>query len=130
MRAIALSTRFSCSTSRMIEMPSGTTPTTAPCSARPMIMPMIPVDSAATTEPSIITISSTSTMRRLPYMSPRRPAMGVMTAAASSVEVTTQAVSSREAFSSCGNCDWMGTTRVNMNDEHRPARARIATTRP
>ena len=61
-----------------------------------MIMPMMPVDRAAITEPSIITASSTSTMRRLPYMSPRRPAIGVVTAAASSVEVTTQAVSSRD----------------------------------
>ena len=35
MRAIARSTRSSCSTSRRIEMPSGTTPTIAPCSVRP-----------------------------------------------------------------------------------------------
>ena len=57
-------------------------------------------------------------MRRLPYMSPRRPEIGVMIAAASSVEVTTQAVSSRLASSSSGSFDWIGTTSVNMNDEH------------
>ena len=44
--------------------------------------------------------------------------------------MTTQAVSSREAFSNWGSCDWMGTTRVNMNDEHKPARARTSTTGP
>ncbi len=54
-------------------------------------------------------------------MSPRRPEIGVITAAASSVEVTTQAVSSRLAFSSSGSFDWIGTMSVNMNDEHRPA---------
>ena len=41
-----------------------------------------------------------------------------MTAAASRVEVTTHAVSSRLAFSSSGSFDWIGTTSVNMNDEH------------
>lgn len=72
-------------------------------------------------------------MRRLPYMSPSRPAMGVMTAAASSVEVTTQAVSSRLASSSSGSSgsfDWIGTTSVNMNDDARPAIASTATIAP
>ena len=42
MNAIAESTRSSCSTSRMIEMPSGTTPTIAPCRVRPTMMPTMP----------------------------------------------------------------------------------------
>ena len=130
MKAIAESTRSSCSTSRMIEMPSGTTPTIAPCSVRPTMMPMIPGDSAAMTEPTTITASSTSTIRRLPYMSPSRPEIGVITAAASSVEVTTHAVSSRLAFSSSGSFDWIGTMSVNMNDEHRPAVASTAMIAP
>ena len=114
----------------MIEMPRGTTPTTAPCRARPTINPMMPGESAAITDPAIITASRTRTMRRLPYISPRRPAIGVMTAAASSVDVTTQAVSSLEAFRSSGSFAWIGTTRVNRNDEHRPATASTATTAP
>ena len=69
-------------------------------------------------------------MRRLPYMSPRRPEIGVMIAAASSVEVTTHAVSSRLAFSSSGSFDWIGTMSVNMNDEHRPANASTAMIAP
>ena len=63
-------------------------------------------------------------------MSPRRPEIGVITAAASSVEVTTHAVSSRLAFSSSGSFDWIGTMSVNMNDEHRPAIASTATIAP
>ena len=130
MRAIAASTRSSCSTSRMIEIPSGTTPVTAPWRARPTITPPIPGERAAITDPTMSRPSSTSTMRRLPYMSPRRPAIGVKTAAASRVAVTTHAVSSRLAFSSSGSFDWIGTTRVNMNDDARPAIARTATIAP
>jgi hypothetical protein len=54
------------------------------------------------------------TIRRLPYMSPRRPEIGVAHAATSSVIVTTQAVSGRGASSRCGSSDWIGTTSVNM----------------
>jgi len=89
-----------------------------------------PVDRAAMIDPTTRVASSTSTMRRLPYMSPSRPAIGVMTAAASSVAVTTHAVSSRSAWSSSGSRVWMGTTRVNMNDEARPAIASTATMAP
>ena len=130
MRAIAVSTRFSCSTSRRIEMPSGTTPTIAPCRVRPTTTPTIPGDSAAMTEPATMTASSTSTIRRLPYMSPSRPEIGVMIAAASSVEVTTQAVSSRLASSSSGSFAWIGTTSVNMNEDASPAAARTAMIAP
>jgi hypothetical protein len=111
-------------------MPRGTTPVTAPCSARPTITPTMLVESPAMTEPSIRHASSAMTMRLLPYMSPRRPAIGVMTAAVNSVAVTTHAVSSREALSSSGSFAWMGTTSVYMNDAQRPARARTATIAP
>ena len=102
----------------------------APCSVRPTMMPMMPGDSAAMTDPTTITATRISTIRRLPYMSPRRPEIGVITAAASRVEVTTQAVSSRLASSSSGSFDWIGTISVNMNDEHRPADASTAMMAP
>ncbi len=114
----------------MIEIPSGTTPTIAPCSVRPTMIPMIPGDSAAITDPTTMTATRISTMRRLPYMSPRRPEIGVITAAARSVDVTTHAVSSRLAFSSSGSFDWIGTMSVNMNDEHSPAVASTAMIAP
>ena len=121
--AIAVSTRFGCSTSRMMAMPSGMTPLIAPCRVRPMTTSESSLVLAARTEPTTIAPSRTSTMRRLPYMSPRRPEIGAMIAAASRVEVITHALSAREAFSSTGSSAWMGTTRVNMNDEVSPANA-------
>ena len=129
-RAIALLTRLVCSTSRRIAMPSGTTPVTVPCSARPMMMPTRSTENAAMIEPTTSRASSSSTMRRLPYMSPSRPAMGVKIADARRVAVTTQAVSSRLAFSSSGSCAWIGTTSVNMNEEARPANASTAMMAP
>ena len=90
----------------------------------------MPGESAAMTEPNTMSARRASTTRRLPYMSPRRPEIGVITAAASRVEVTTHAVSSRLAFSSSGSFDWIGTTSVNMNDEASPATARTATMAP
>lgn len=48
---------------------------------------------AQMTEPADITSSSTSSIRRLPNMSPRRPAMGVAMAAARRVEVSTHEAS-------------------------------------
>ncbi len=92
-----------------------------------MMTPTIEPETAAITEPRIRIASSAITTRRLPYISPSRPEMGVATAATSSVMVTTQVVSSREAFSSWGSSACSGTTSVNMNEEHRPAKASTAT---
>ncbi len=92
-----------------------------------MMTPTIEPETAAITEPRIRIASSAITTRRLPYISPSRPEMGVATAATSSVMVTTQVVSSREAFSSCGSSACSGTTSVNMKEEHRPAKASTAT---
>ena len=127
MKATAVPRRAGRSTSRMMAMPSGITPVVSPCSPRPMIIPTIDCDSAATSEPIISATSSAKMMRRLPYISPSRPEMGVATAATSRVIVTTQVVSSRGASSSTGSSACSGTTSVNMNAELRPAKASAAT---
>ena len=47
--------------------------------------------------------------------------MGAMIAAASRVDVTTHAVSARDAFKSAGRSAWIGITSMNMKDEVSPA---------
>ncbi len=69
-------------------------------------------------------------MRRLPNMSPRRPATGVATAAASSVAVMTQDALDAEVSSSTGSSAMSGTTRVCVIAATMPAKARMPTTAP
>jgi|UPI000586D52E hypothetical protein len=67
-------------------------------------------------------------MRRLPYRSPRRPLIGVATAAASRVAVTTQVAFERVVSSSSGSSPISGTTSVCMTAATTPAKASTATT--
>ena len=84
-------------------------------------------DSAATADPSINTHSSTIAIRRLPYISPNLPEIGVQIAATNSVMVMTQAVLPLAVFSSCGSSPWMGMRMVWVNAAVMPANARAAT---
>jgi len=74
--------------------------------------------------------TETSSMRRLPYMSPSRPATGVATAADSRVAVITQDAFEAVVFSRLGSVPISGTTRVCMSAATMPARASTATMPP
>ena len=69
--------------SRMIPKQSGKMPPPRPCSTRPATTTSSEVPSAATDEPAPNATSERTSRRRLPNMSPSRPAIGVETAAAS-----------------------------------------------
>ena len=83
----------------MMLMPSGMTPEARPWSARPTIIQRTSESLRAqtTTEPLTSSTMLTISIRRLPYMSAEPPITGVATAAASSVAVTAQAVSTTRA---------------------------------
>ena len=83
-------TRSGGSSSRRMLMPSGTTATAAPWSARPAISTGSRELMAQSSEPTTIDPSASSSTRRLPYMSPARPSNGVNTAPVSRVTVTSQ----------------------------------------
>ena len=86
----------------MMLMPSGTTPSDAPCSARATIRVPTSGASAPSAEPAATSPSATTSIRRLPYMSPRRPSIGAHTAPATRVAVTSHVTVDVEASSSCG----------------------------
>ena len=126
--ATPLPTRPSGSTSRMMLMPSGITPSEAPCSARATISVPTSGATAPSAEPTATSASATTSIRRLPYMSPRRPSIGAQTAPATRVAVTSQVTVEGDAPSSCGKRGRSGTTRVCINDTARPHAARTETT--
>lgn len=126
--AVEPASRSEGSTSRMTLMPSGTTPAARPCSARPTIIGTSESLNAATTEPLTSRTMLTSSIRRLPNMSPRRPTTGVATAAASRVAVTAQAAFDAEASRYFGSSGTIGITRVCISETTIPAKARTATT--
>lgn len=80
------------------------------------------------TEPITIEARLIRSMRRLPYMSPSRPADGVATAPASSVAVTTQAVPVAGASRSRGSSGTSGITSVCISETTIPVRASTTTT--
>jgi hypothetical protein len=126
--AVAEPSRSAGSSSRMMLMPNGITPAAAPCSTRPMIIGSRLDDRAATNEPATSRTRLNSSIRRLPYMSPRRPTTGVATALASSVAVITQVVSAGSAWRSSGSWGTSGITRVCMSETTMPPRASTTTT--
>ena len=85
-------TRSRGNSSRMIPKQSGKMPPPRPCSARPTTTSSSERPSAATVEPAPNSSSEMTSIRRLPNMSPSRPATGVATAAASRYAVSTQAI--------------------------------------
>ncbi len=86
----------------MMLMPSGTTPSEAPCSTRATIRVLMSGASAPSAEPTVTSPSATTSMRRLPYMSPRRPSTGAHTAPATRVAVTSHVTVDVDAWSSSG----------------------------
>lgn len=130
MVAVAEARRSAGTVSRMTLMPSGMTPAASPCRARPTIIGPTVSLSAASTEPTTSTPRLTSSMRRLPYMSPRRPMTGVATPPLSRVAVTTQAVRSAVESSRVGSCGTSGTMSVCMSETTIPENARIAMISP
>ena len=82
-RPMLLATFSRGNSSRMIPKQSGKMPPPAPCRTRPSTTTSRPVPSADTTEPAANSPSATTSSRRLPNMSPRRPKIGVQTAAES-----------------------------------------------
>ncbi len=127
--AVAAPSRWGGSTSRMMLMPSGMTPAARPWSVRPTIIGIRLSLSAPTTEPVISRPRLTRSMRRFPYMSPRRPVTGVATAPARSVAVIAQAVSDGGASSSRGSSGTSGIMIVCISETTMPARASTATMR-
>ncbi len=67
--------------------------------------------------------------RCLPNMSASRPATGIVTAAQSSVTVTTQDALAGEVPSSCGSSLWIGMTRVWVRAAVRPPKQSTTTAR-
>ena len=129
-KAMAEPRRSAGRVSRRMAMPNGMTPIPTPCRPRPMISGSTVGDNAATAEPSINTASRISATRRLPYMSPNLPEIGVQIAATSNVMVMTHAVFEADVFSSCGSSPWMGMRMVWVNAAHMPAKASTDTTAP
>ena len=83
MPPIAPATRSRGNSSRMIPKASGKTAPPTPCSTRAAIITAIELVSAATSDPAVSAISTITSMRSLPNMSPRRPSTGVATDALS-----------------------------------------------
>ncbi|CAM5661522.1 hypothetical protein STENM36S_01627 [Streptomyces tendae] len=126
--AVAPASRSTGSSSRMMLMPSGITAADRPCRARPATIGTSASLSPQTAEPAISSTRLSSSIRRLPNMSPSRPTTGVATAEASSVAVTAQAASEADASRSFGSSGMIGITRVCISATTIPARASTATT--
>ncbi len=116
--------------SRSRLMPRGTTPMPRPWRPRPTIIGTTEEASAQTTEPATSGTTEASRTRRLPRVSPRRPATGVATAPARRVAVITQEALDAVVSSSFGRSPMSGTTRVCMSAATMPASARTPTTPP
>lgn len=105
-------------------------PMPMPCRPRPMIIGTTEEASAQTTEPAASGTEHTSSIRRLPSMSPSRPETGTHTAETSRVAVMTQAAFEAVVFRICGSSAMSGVTMVCMIAATVPAKARVATTPP
>ena len=88
--AMAVEVIFGGVTSRIRLIPTGMKPIARPCRARPASIGSRVSDMAQVAEPTSRITELTSSTRCLPNMSPRRPAIGIATAAASRVAVITQ----------------------------------------
>ena len=89
-------------------MPSGMAAAETPWMARPTISQAMSSDTAVTSEPTVSAAIATSSIRRLPYMSPSRPMIGTDTAATSRVEVSSQLTLPAEVFRRAGRIDSTG----------------------
>ena len=82
-RPMPVATRSRGNSSRMMPKQSGKMPPPRPWSTRPATMPPMEVATPERALPAAKMPSETTSIRRLPNMSPRRPKSGVATAAAS-----------------------------------------------
>ncbi len=114
--------------SRMMLMPNGTTPTAAPCNTRPTSTAAKSSLTAPIALPTPMMAREISSIRRLPYMSPSRPATGAHTEPATSDAVTSQPALDGVVPRSLGNSGSSGTTRVCINDTAIPHDASTAMT--
>ena len=89
-------------------MPSGMAAAETPWIARPTISQAMSLDTAVISEPTVSAAIATSSIRRLPYMSPSRPMIGTDTAATRRVEVSSQLTLPAEVFSCAGRIDSTG----------------------
>src|SRR5574340_5295 len=140
--AIALLIRSFGSSSRRIEIPMGTTAAPAPWQPRARISRAMFEVNAHSSEPTVIIVNAVSNIRFLPYMSARRPKIGVITAPTRSVVVISQDTAVWLAPVSAGMLGRSGTMTVcstawkiaptaRMGNRNRdadcPARSPIAT---
>ncbi len=114
------------SSSRMILMPTGIRAEAKPWSVRPMMSHTKDPPTAAMTEPATMMARHTTIILRFPYMSALRDTMGVATALASRVAVTSQEASSAVTPRMRGKSGRSGTTSVCMRATTVPLRARTA----
>lgn len=121
--AMAEESRSRGTPSRSSAIARGTMPMPRPCSARPAIMISTVGASAQTTAPRMSGNVLMRIMRFLPKRSPRRPAIGTATAAASSVAVTIQAVFAEEVSKMPGSSAMSGVIIVWVIEAAMPAKA-------
>jgi hypothetical protein len=129
MRATAMLTFARGSSSRMIAIDSGTTAPAAPCSARPVMRRPIVGARAEITLPMARHARETSVSRRLPNMSPSRPAIGVATDATSRYTVITHATSPPDDSKSRAIAGRAGATIDCRSANDRPASDNDVSTR-
>lgn len=99
---------------RTIPMASGIAAKPMPCRARPASTTPIDVETATSTEPSVVSASVAMRTRLRPSLSPSEPSSGVNTAADSMLTVTTQETSAIETSSDCARPDRIGMTMLCM----------------
>ena len=116
--------------SRMNEMPTGMKPIARPCRARPARIGASESDSAHTAEPTSSSAALAISTRCLPTRSAIRPATGIVTAAASSVMVTTHDAFDAEVERSRGSSLWIGITIVWVRAALRPPKHRTPMASP
>ena len=115
--------------SRIRLIPTGMNPAASPWNARPTSIGISESAWAQISEPTISRAAVTMSTRCLPNMSANRPAIGIDTAAASRVEVTTQPAFAGEVCSSCGSSDWIGITSVWVSAALSPPKQSTITLR-
>src|SRR6478735_1251054 len=114
-------------TSRIRLMPTGMKPIARPCRARPATTGPRVEDRAQVREPAKRRTELPTSTRCLPKRSARRPAIGIATAAPSSVAVTTHAALEGVVLRNSGSSVWIGMTSVCMSATLMPLKHRTIT---
>ena len=109
-RPIAPGTRSFGNSSRMIEKASGKMPPPAPCMTRPRSISQREDAIAEISVPNASISSTIISRRSFPYMSPRRPMIGVATDALRRNAVSTQPTALSDVWRELWICGSAGTT--------------------